>query len=169
MEGHVVLDVAIVIGIDDAVRQRVAQQALVAVAVGVDEAGNDDAVAGIDDCGVGGGNAWAQLADRAVLDQDVGGGEVADLRIAAEHDAALEQDAAGALQAAQLRIRALRRGRRRAQCRRRTGGQRSGARVDDGPARRPCTGARAVFSFSRHISRLPTHKLIGATRSLQAR
>jgi len=53
VHGEIVLDVAIVVGIDQPVGERRAQQALIGMAVGVDETRSQNAVAGIDDHGIG--------------------------------------------------------------------------------------------------------------------
>ena len=74
--------------------------------VGVDEAGHHDAVGGVDhrDGLVGDRDAGPDLADLAVLDQDVGLREIAHLRIEAQHHPALEKDAAPPLHAGEQRI-----------------------------------------------------------------
>ena len=99
-------DVAVVVRIDAAVRQDVAQYALIGMAVRVDEARDDDPVRRIDDCrGVGRDrDVGPDLADLTVLDQHVGLCEVADLPIEGEDHAAFQQDSALRLQAVQLRI-----------------------------------------------------------------
>ena len=74
--------------------------------MGVDEAGNDDAVGRIDHRAASPETAMfgPDLADLAVLDQHVGLGEVADLPVERQHDAALDEDAALRLQPGQLGI-----------------------------------------------------------------
>jgi hypothetical protein len=106
MKRDVFLNVAIVIGIHDAVWQRIAQQALIGVAVGIDETRNDDPIGDVDhDNGlVRGGDIGPHIADLAVLDQNIPGREVADLRIDGQDDATLEQNAACVLHPVQLRI-----------------------------------------------------------------
>src|SRR5438552_1136196 len=76
------------------------------MAVGVDEAGNDDPMGGVDDrgglgrrCDVG-----RDLADLAVLDQHVSAHEVADFGVERQDHAAPEHDAARTLEAAKLGV-----------------------------------------------------------------
>jgi len=75
--------------------------------VGVDEAGDHDAIGGIDHRSVGGGDAGAHLANLAILDEHVGLREVADLPVEREHHAAQDQDAALSQHARKLGIVAL--------------------------------------------------------------
>ena len=67
------LDIAVVIGIEQPVRHDVADETLIGMAVGVDEARNDDAVRGVDDCGGidGDRDIRPDLANLAILDQQV--------------------------------------------------------------------------------------------------
>jgi hypothetical protein len=82
-------NVAVVVGIDAAVGKDVAQDALIGVAVRIDEARNDNAVGGIDHGRVlGHRNVRAYFADLAVLDQHVRPCEVAELTIERQHYAA---------------------------------------------------------------------------------
>ncbi len=121
--------------------------------MGIDEAGDDDPAGGVDhrgriarDCDIG-----TDLPDLAVLDQHVGAREIADLPVDRQHQAALDQDPARALQAAELAIRAGRAGtlrQRRAGQSGGAGGQYPGARLEKAAARgctaRPCSGSFAV-------------------------
>ena len=100
-------DVTVVVGIDTTSRQDVAQNALIGMAVGVDEARDDDSVRGIDSHHVGGCDIGSDLTNLAGLDQHVGVGEMADRRVHGQHQAALEQDAALRSQAGKLGIGAL--------------------------------------------------------------
>src|SRR5262249_7329745 len=77
------------------------------VVVGIDEAGDDDAIGGIDNRGVSRGKAGTHLANLAIFDQHVGLREVPDLTIEREHDAPLDQDAALSQHARKLCIVAL--------------------------------------------------------------
>lgn len=72
--------------------------------MGVDKAGDENAVGCVDDHGTGVGHidGGPHLADRSVLDQHVADGEVADLRIERKHDAALEKDSPRLLQPREL-------------------------------------------------------------------
>ena len=98
-------DVAIVVGVDPSVGQDVAQNALIGVAVGVDEAGNDDLVRRIDHRHVvRHHDVRPDLADLAVLDQHVCLRKVADLPVERQHHARLQQDAALPPEAAEFRI-----------------------------------------------------------------
>src|SRR6516225_1664617 len=101
-----VLNVAVIVGIEQAVHQDVAQEPLIGMAVGVDETGNDDPVRGIDDRGhiARHLDIRPNLADLAALDQHVRLREVADLPVEGEHDAALEQNAAFTLYAGKLGV-----------------------------------------------------------------
>ena len=60
--------------------------------MGVDEAGHDDRVAGVDDLGVASTQVLADFRDDIVVDEDVGATKIAHLPLQAEHTAALEQD-----------------------------------------------------------------------------
>jgi hypothetical protein len=72
------------------------------MAVRIDEAGDQDAVACLDYDGVSGRDIGFHLMDLAVLDQDIGVSEVADGPVARQHDPTFDEDAAGALQAGKL-------------------------------------------------------------------
>ena len=80
MKCHIVLDIAIVIRIDQAIRKRVAQEALIRVAVRVDESRNDDAIRRIDDGEnhIGNGDG-TRTADHAAAGRR-------DLRVEADRD-----------------------------------------------------------------------------------
>ena len=85
--------------------------------MGVDEAGDDDPVRGVDHRGVvRHHDVRPDLADLAVLDQHVGLGEVADLPVEGQHHAALSRMRRCALQAAKLGPIALRQRARRPDC-----------------------------------------------------
>jgi hypothetical protein len=131
---EIALDVAVVVRIEHPVGQDVAQQALIGVAVGIDEARDHDPVAGVDHRGgiVGERDIRPHLADLAVLDHHIGAREVADLPVDRQHQAALDENAPRALQAGKLGIRgrhggALAQRRARQGCG--TGRQRPGARL----------------------------------------
>ena len=100
------MNVAVIIGIEQAVHQDVAQESLVGMAVGVDEAGNDDSVRGVDDRDriARRLDVRPNLADPVALDQYVRLREVADLPVEGEDDAALEQNAAFTLHAGKLAV-----------------------------------------------------------------
>src|SRR5439155_9680872 len=87
-------NVTLVVRVEQAVAQDVAQDALIEIVMGVDEAGNDDSVGGVDHRGRVGRDVGPDLADLAVLDQQVGLREVADRAVEGEHHAALDKDAA---------------------------------------------------------------------------
>jgi hypothetical protein len=71
--------------------------------VGVDEARNDDPVAAVDHRNVARRrDLRAYLANLAVVNQHVGPGEIADLRIEGEEDGTLDEDAPCTLQALEL-------------------------------------------------------------------
>ncbi len=107
-ECEVVLDVAIVVGLDEAVGERAPEQALVGMDVRVHETGDDDPVDAIDDDRIGRrGDVGADGADLSVFDQDVGRGEGAGLAIQRQHDAARQPNAAGALQGRKLGVAVL--------------------------------------------------------------
>ena len=104
------------------------------MAVGVDEARDDDPVAGVDHRGgiVGERDVRPHLPDLAVLDQHIGAREVADLPVDRQHQAALDENAPRPLQAGKLGIRRRRGGalrQRRARQGRGTGRQHPGARL----------------------------------------
>src|SRR5690606_3901648 len=80
-EGHVGADVA--------------EDALPDVAVGVDEPGHHDHAPGVDHLRLVHRQVGSDLADHLAFDEDVGGGEVADLAVEGEDRAALYEDAAG--------------------------------------------------------------------------
>src|SRR5215471_3754000 len=99
------LDVAVVIGLKNAVRHDAAHQALVRVVVGIDKARDNDPVGAIDHRRVARrGDLGADIANLAVLDQHVAFGEVADLGIEGEEDSPLDEDPPRALQAHKCRI-----------------------------------------------------------------
>ena len=105
--GQCPLDVAIVVGLEQAIDQDAAHEPLIGMAVGVDEARDDDAIAAIDH-----GNGFGRdidvglhLADFAVLDQQVAIGEVADLFVERQDDRALDEDAARRQQPDQIAVR----------------------------------------------------------------
>ena len=104
---QVVLDVAVVVGIEQAVGQDVAQEPLIGMAVGVDEAGNDDSVRGIDDrgrivatprCPAGPRGSCRPRSARPRCAKSP------TCRSSGEHHAALEQDAAFTLDAGKLGV-----------------------------------------------------------------
>ena len=133
-----VLDVAVVIGIDQAVRQRAPQQALVGMTVGVDKAGNQDSVRRIDNHGRVGGDVdvGPHLADFSVLDQHVPGDKVADLRIERKNDATLQDNPSRLLQPHELGV-CLSPHRSRRQRRHRGGSCQGCTRRQNGAARGP--------------------------------
>jgi hypothetical protein len=85
-------DVAVVVGVEQSIGEDVAQKPLIEMVMGVDEAGQHDAVGRIDHRGVvtGISDVRTDLANLAVLDEHVGLGEVADLPIEGKDHAALE-------------------------------------------------------------------------------
>src|SRR5215472_4414755 len=94
---------------EDPVGKNAAQDGLILVMVGIDKAGHDDHPGGVDN-----GRRRVQVVpdseDLLAFDQDVPFGEVADLRIEAQYDAAFQQDAVsrvafGALQSVERRRR----------------------------------------------------------------
>ncbi len=106
--GEGAADVALIVGIEETVGEDVPQYALVAVVVRVDEARNDDAVGGVDNRHIARRDVGANVTNPAVLDQHVGLGEVADLPVEREHDAALNENAARALHASEFGVGTLR-------------------------------------------------------------
>src|SRR6516162_1754589 len=131
---------------EQAVHQDVAQESLVGMAVGVDEAGNDDSVRGVDDRDriARRLDVRPNLADPVALDQYVRLREVADLPVEGEDDAALEQNAAFTLDAGKLGVGgagALREGLARQHLRRRAAGRECGARCEKTASRRSAGGS----------------------------
>src|SRR5262245_27140091 len=113
------------------------------MAVGVDEAGNDDSVRGVDDRDriARQLDVRPNLADPAALDQYVRLREVADLPVEGEDDAALEQNAAFTLDAGKLGVGgAFREGVARQHLRRRAAGRECGARFEKTASRRSAGG-----------------------------
>ncbi len=98
------LDIAIVVRHQLAVRHDAVEQALISVAVGVDEARNGDPARAIDRRCVRGGDARPDVADFAVLNQYIRRGKITDLTVDGDNRGALDQNAARALQAAQRGI-----------------------------------------------------------------
>ena len=94
MQRQIVLDVAIVVGIDETVGQQAPQQALIGMDVRVDEAGDENPVRAIDNHRAGGRDVRPYVANLAVFDQNVGGCEIADCAVERQHDAAFEQNPA---------------------------------------------------------------------------
>ena len=74
-----------------------AQLRLPGMAVAIDQAWHDNAVAGIDDLRAGGIDVWRDRRDFAALDQDVARREVADLGVHGHDGAAFDQHAARAI------------------------------------------------------------------------
>ena len=64
--------------------------------VRVDEAGHDDAAAGVDHRGIAGVQVRSDGDDLLALDQDVGLGEIADVRVQRHHGAAADDVAPAA-------------------------------------------------------------------------
>ena len=60
------------------------------MAVGVDEARNDDPVRGIDGRGIRHCDAGTHLANLAVFDQHIGVGKMTDLRVHGQHHTAFQ-------------------------------------------------------------------------------
>ena len=90
-----------------AVRQRVAEEALPHVAVGIDEARHHHAFAGVDHLRVRRADVRLHRGNLLALDQDVGLLEVADGAVERKHAAALDQDRPAGLSRARRRLRAL--------------------------------------------------------------
>jgi hypothetical protein len=168
-------DIAVVVGIEQSVGEDVAQKPLIEMVVRIDEAGQHDPVGGIDHRRVvtRKGDVRAHLANLAALDEHVGLGEIADLPIEGEHDAALEQDAPRPLHAGEQAI-SVRRGSLRVRLarqhlRRGCAAGKSSARGQQPPARKR-SGRRSVRCATArigccwrggvvmaHCSLLPTH------------
>jgi hypothetical protein len=102
-----VADVPGVVGIEQAVGEDAAQQALIEVVMRVDEAGQHDAVRGVDHGGIvtGHGDLGLHVPNLPVLDQHIGLCEVADRAVERQHNAAPDQDAWRSLRAGELDIR----------------------------------------------------------------
>ncbi len=118
--------------------------------MGVDEAGNDDSVRGVDDrdCIARHLDVWPDLADLAALDQHVRLREVADLPVEGEDDAALEQNAPFTLHARKLGVdgtRRLREGVARQHLRCGSAGRERGARFEK-PASRWSAGCASTMA-----------------------
>ncbi len=99
------LNVAVVVGVEHAVRHDGPQHALIGMAVGVDEAGNDNPFARVNDGDglVGYRHIRPQLANPPVLDQNVGAREIADAAILRQHHRAFDEDAPRRQEAGKLR------------------------------------------------------------------
>jgi hypothetical protein len=99
------LNVPIIVGIKNSVRHDAAQDALIRVAVGIDESGNQNVVCSVDDgCFCRHRNIRPHRGDLAILDQHVGLDEVSDLAVERQHHAAFEKDRVLPLQARQFGI-----------------------------------------------------------------
>jgi hypothetical protein len=70
------------------VGEKAAQRRLELVMVRIDEARHDDAAAGVDHVGVAGVQVWSDGEDLLALDQHVGLGEVAHIRVHRHHGTA---------------------------------------------------------------------------------
>ena len=99
------------IGQEDPVREKAPQRRLELVMVRIDEAGHDDAAAGVDHRGVARLQLRSDGEDLLALDQHVGLGEVADLRIHRHHGTAANDVAPAPLTEAFGRRAAVRGGR----------------------------------------------------------
>src|SRR5262245_51257858 len=151
------------------------------MAVGVDEAGNDDSVRGVDDRDriARHLDVRPNLADAAALDQYVRMREVADLPVEGEDDAALEQNAAFTLDVGKLGVGgagALREGVARQHLRRRAAGREWGARFEKTASRRSAGGTLTsrrrpgpvALLAHRHSSDSQRARLHGASGSAQS-
>jgi hypothetical protein len=110
--GGVAARAAVGIADQDAVGEEAAQRRLELVMMSIDEAGHDDAPGGVDHRVGAGGEIRTDSEDLLALDQDIGAGEVAHLRVDRHHRTAADHVAPAGLAAA-LGRRVLRRGRAR--------------------------------------------------------
>src|SRR5205085_5950669 len=79
--------------VEGAAGEHAAHRRLPRVSVGVDESGDDDRPGGVDHLGPAGFEVASDGCDLAVLDKNVAGRDLADLRVEGEHETAPDDGA----------------------------------------------------------------------------